>query len=199
MRPRSHGGTGRTAGGDAKRVVEASLNLIGAIIRPWRGVQDATSVDRKSRSHDRCTANSPCSRRVILGTPSRRTRPIRADRRIPVRAPPSAPRFRSIRCAKPTRQRPVRTRREWWPKVARREGQRRGRWIMRLPRRASLLLLALLLTSAATAHAECAWVLRAHGASDSSTTSTKGSRIASSQPSRSPLDSRDCAETSVVT
>ena len=34
---------------------------------------------------------------------------------------------------------------------------------MRLPRRASLLLLALLLTSAATAHAECAWVLRAHG------------------------------------
>ena len=29
---------------------------------------------------------------------------------------------------------------------------------MRLPRRASLLLLALLLTSAATAHADCAWV-----------------------------------------
>ena len=29
---------------------------------------------------------------------------------------------------------------------------------MRFPRRASLLLLALLLTSAATAHADCAWV-----------------------------------------
>ena len=33
---------------------------------------------------------------------------------------------------------------------------------MRFPRRASLLLLALLLTSAATAHAECAWVLWEH-------------------------------------
>jgi len=102
MRPRSHGGTGRTAGGDAKRVVEASLNLIGAIIRPWRGVQDATSVDRKSRSHDRCTGNSPCLRRVILGTPSRPTRPIRAGPRTPARAPPSAPRFRGIRWARPT-------------------------------------------------------------------------------------------------
>src|SRR5215475_11968821 len=45
------------------------------------------------------------------------------------------------------------------PEATRREGQRRGRCIMRLPRRAPLLLLALLLTSTATAHGECAWVM----------------------------------------
>jgi hypothetical protein len=44
---------------------EASLNRIGAIISSCPGVPSATSVDRKSRSLDRCTGNSPCSRRVI--------------------------------------------------------------------------------------------------------------------------------------
>ncbi len=138
---------------------EASLNLIGATIPRWRGVPSATSVDRKSRSLDRCTGNSPCSRRVIWGTPSRPTRPIRAGRRTPVRAPPSAQRFRSIRCARPTRRHLVRIHRKWRPAVLRLQGQRRGRWIMRLPRRASLLLILSLLTSAATAYAECAWVM----------------------------------------
>jgi len=115
---------------------EVSRNRIGAIIPPWRGVPDATSVDRKSRSLDRFTGNSLCSRAAIWGWPAQPTRPIRADRRIPVRAPPSAQRFRSIRCARPTRPRPVRIRRKWLPEAPRLEEQKRGRWI-----------------------AECAWVL----------------------------------------
>src|SRR5262249_14122810 len=98
-------------------------------------------------------------RMAIWGWPSRPTRPIRADQRTPARAPPSAQPCRNIRCARPTRQRPGRTRRKWRPEATRREGRRTGRWIMQLPRRASSLLLALLLTSAATAHAECAWVM----------------------------------------
>src|SRR4029453_1250633 len=56
-----------------------------------------------------------------------------------VRAPPSAQRFRSIRCARPTRQHPVRIRRKWSHEAPRLEGQRRGRWIMRLLRRRPLL------------------------------------------------------------
>jgi hypothetical protein len=112
---------------------EASLNLIDAIIPPWRGVPDATSADRKSRSLDRCTRNRPCSRMAILGWPSQSTRLIRAGRRTPVRAPPSAQRFRSIRCARPTRRHLVRIHRKWRPAVLRLQGQRRGRWIMRLP------------------------------------------------------------------
>jgi len=138
---------------------EESLNLIGAIILPWRGVPRVRSADRKSRSLDPSTGNSPCSRRVIWGTPSQPTRPIRAARRTPVRAPPSAQRFRSIRCARLTRRHPVKIRRKWSPEAVLLQGQGRGRRIMRLPRRAPLLLAFSLLTSAATAHAECAWVL----------------------------------------
>src|SRR4029453_982088 len=85
-------------------------------------------------------------------------RPIRAGRRTPARAPPSAQQSRSIRCARLTRPRMVRIRRKWPPQAPRLEEQRRGRWIMRLPRRASLLLALSLLTPAATASAECAWV-----------------------------------------
>lgn len=92
-----------------------------------------------------------------MGWPSRPTRPIRAGRRTPVRAPPSAQRFRSIRCARPTRRHPVRIRRKWRPEAPRLEGQRRGRWILRLPRKTPLLALSLL-TSVATAYAECSWV-----------------------------------------
>ena len=109
------------------------------------------------RSLARCTRNSPCSRRVIWGTRSRPTRPIRADQRTPERAPPSAQRFPSIRCARPTRPRPVRIRRKWPPEAPRLEGQRRGRWIMRLARTAPLLLALSLVASVATADAECAW------------------------------------------
>ena len=119
---------------------EASLNLIGAIIPPWRGVPSATSVDRKSRSLDRFTGNSPCLRMAILGWPSQLTGPIRASRRTPVRAPPSAKRFRSIRCARLTRPHPVKIRRKWPPEAPRPEGQARGRWIMGLLSRAPLLL-----------------------------------------------------------
>jgi hypothetical protein len=45
------------------------------------------------------------------------------------------------------------------PEARRLEEQRRGRWIMRLLRRARLLLALPLLTSGATASAEGAWVL----------------------------------------
>ena len=114
-------------------------------------------MDRKSRSLDRFTGNSPYSRKVISGTPPQPTRPIRAGQQTPVRAPPSAQRFRSIRCARPTRRHPVRIRRKWRPEAPRLEGQRRGRWILRLPRKTPLLALSLL-TSVATAYAECAWV-----------------------------------------
>src|SRR6266850_1002113 len=75
---------------------EASLNRIGAIIPPWRGVPDATSVDRKSRSLGRFTGNSPCSRTAILAWPSQLTGPTRASRRTLVRAPPSAKRSRGL-------------------------------------------------------------------------------------------------------
>jgi len=68
-----------------------------------------------------------------LGMPTQPTRPIRAGQRTPARAPPSAQRFPSIRCAKPTRQRPVRIRRKWRPEAARRARQRRGRWIHAAP------------------------------------------------------------------
>ena len=104
-----------------------SLNLIGAIIQPWRGVLSARSADRTSRSLDRYTGNSPCLRRVILGKPSRPTRPIRANRPTPARAPPSVPRFRSIRCVRLTRPRPVRIRRKSFPEAPRLEGQRSGK------------------------------------------------------------------------
>ena len=57
---------------------ETSMNRVGAMIPPWRGVPDATSADRKRRLPDRFMGNSPCSRRAILGTPSQPTRPIRA-------------------------------------------------------------------------------------------------------------------------
>src|SRR5437016_11413825 len=97
---------------------------------------------------------------AILGTPSQPTRPIRAGRLTLARAPPSVKRFHSIRCARLTRRHPVKIRRKWTPEAPRLEGQGRGRYIMRLPRRAPLLLVAFtLLTSAATAHAECAWEL----------------------------------------
>src|SRR6266850_1915556 len=97
-----------------------------------------------------------------LGHAPQPTRPIRAGRLTPVRAPPSAKRFRSIRCARLTRRHPVKIRRKWTPEAPLLEGQRRGRWIMRVVRRALLLLALSLLTSAATAHAECAWVLWQH-------------------------------------
>jgi hypothetical protein len=109
---------------------EASLNLVGAIIPPWRGVPDVTTVDRKSRSLDRFTGNSPCSRRAILGWPSQPTRAIRAGPRTPVRARPSAKRSRSIRCDRLTRRRPVRIRRKWTSEAPRLAGQGRRRWIM---------------------------------------------------------------------
>ena len=137
---------------------EASLNLVGAIIPPWRGVPDVTSVDRKSRSLDRFTGNSPCSRRAILGWPSQPTRAIRAGPRTPVRARPSAKRPRSIRCDRLTRRRPVRIRRKWISEAPRLAGQGKRRWIMRLLSRARLLLALSLLTSVASACAECAWV-----------------------------------------
>ena len=138
---------------------EASLNLIGAIIPPWRGVPSATSADRMYRSLDRVTGNSPCSRMAILGRPSQPTRPIRAGRQTLVRAPPSVKRFRNIRCDRLARPHLVRIRRKWPPEALRLEGRRRGRWIMRLTRTAPLLLALSLLTSAATAYAECVWVL----------------------------------------
>ncbi len=119
-----------------------------------RGGLDATSADRKSRLPDRFTRDSPCSRKAILGTPSQPTRPIRAGRLTPVRAPPSAQWFRSIRCARRTRRHPVKIRRQWTPETSRLEGQGRSRWIMRLARRAPLLPALSLLISAATAHAE---------------------------------------------
>src|SRR2546425_717011 len=130
------GPTGEPAGRDRDEAVwslregqrEASLTLIGAIIPPWRGVPSVTSADRMYRSLDRFTGNSPCSRRVILGTPSQPTRPIRAGQRTPVRAPPSAQRFRSIRCARPTRPRPVRIRRKWPPEAPLLEEEGRSRW-----------------------------------------------------------------------
>ena len=137
---------------------EASLNLVGAIIPPWRGVPDVTSVDRKSRSLDRFTGNSPCSRRAILGWPSQPTRAIRAGPRTPVRARPSAKRSRGIRCDRLTRRRPVRIRRKWISEAPRLAGQGKRRWIMRLLSRARLLLALSLLTSVASACAECAWV-----------------------------------------
>ena len=56
---------------------EASLDRIGAIIPPWRGV---------------LTGNSPCSRTAILAWPSQLTGPTRASQRTLVRAPPSAKR-----------------------------------------------------------------------------------------------------------
>ena len=111
---------------------------MGAIIPPWRGVPSATSAGRMSRSLDRSTQNNPCWRLAILGMPTQPTRPIRAGQRTPARAPPSAQRFPSIRCAKPTRQRPVRIRRKWRSEAARRARQRRGSWIMRLPRRSRI-------------------------------------------------------------
>jgi hypothetical protein len=49
-------------------------------------MRSVTSADRKSRSLDRCTRNNPCWRVAILGMPPQPTRPIRADRRTPVRA-----------------------------------------------------------------------------------------------------------------
>jgi len=54
------------------------------------------------------------------------TRAIRARRLTPVRALPSAKRFRSIRCDRRTRRHPVKIRRKWTPEASRLEGQGRG-------------------------------------------------------------------------